>query len=59
MSRFLTVHEVGAVPSLQVRSVMPSIWWLLVLLVRRGGMTERMTAAAPKPLGNELLALAT
>ena len=28
-----------AVPSLQARSVMPSIWWLLVLLVRRGGMT--------------------
>ena len=27
--------------------------------VRRGGMTERMTAAAPKPLGNGLLTLAT
>jgi hypothetical protein len=46
-------------PLLQLSSVMPSIWWLLVLQVRRGGMTERMTAAAPKPLGNELLALAT
>jgi hypothetical protein len=32
-----------AVPSLQVRSVMTSIWWLLVLLVRRGGMTVGMT----------------
>ena len=44
---------------LQLRSVMPSIWWLLVLLVRRGGITVEITAAAPKPLGNEMLALAT
>jgi hypothetical protein len=37
-------------PFLQLRSVMPSAWWLLVLPVRRGGMTESMTAASHWPV---------
>lgn len=37
-------------PSLQLRSLMPSAWWLLVLPVRRGGMTESMTAASHWPV---------
>jgi hypothetical protein len=37
--------------SLQLRSVVLSIWWLLVLLVRRGGMTERMSAVGRWPWG--------
>jgi hypothetical protein len=40
---------------LQVKSVMTSIWRLLVLLVQRGGMTERMTTASRWPRTSRML----